>query len=94
VTSPKGTKDSAASVAAVILPKLRELRRLADTVRWGLLDVIIWANEIEDDILKSNQAAAHTALDDLNLLPNEPANHEDYEPGTPYGFQPHDERDW
>lgn len=92
MTSADRTRDSAASVAAVILPKLRELRRLADAARWSLLDVVIWANEIEDDILKSNQTAAHTALDDLN--PAEPANHEDYEPGTPSGYQPHDERDW
>ena len=90
MTSPKRTRDSAASMAAVILPKLQELRRLADAARWGLLDVIIWANEIEDDILKGSQSAVRAALDDLDIA-GLTANRLDSEARE---YQPDDERDW
>ena len=90
MTSPKRTRDSAASMAAVILPKLQELRRLADAARWGLLDVIIWANEIEDDILKGSQSAVRAALDDLDIA-GLTANRLDSEARE---YRPDDERDW
>lgn len=83
--------QSATALSAVVLPKIQEARRIADAARWGLLDVIVWLDEVEDDIRKNCGVALRAALDDLDLFPAEPENHEDYEPGTPYGYRPDDE---
>ena len=68
MSSPDRTRDSAAELAAVILPKLQELRRLADVARWGLLDVIIWANEIEDDLTRGTKSTPRVAPVDLDVI--------------------------
>lgn len=90
MSSPNHTKDSAASVAAVILPKLQELRRLADAARWGLLDVIVWADEIEDDLTGRSKRALHAALDDLDCT-GLMANRLDSEARE---YQPDEQPDW
>lgn len=90
MSSPDQAKDSAAPVAAVILPKIHELRRLVDAARWGLLDVIIWANEIEDDILKGSNPTRRAALDDFDFS-DLTANRVDSEARE---YQPDDQPDW
>lgn len=90
MSSPNRTKDSAAAAVAVILPKLQELRRLADAARWGLLDVIVWADEIEDDLTGSSKRALHAALDDLDCT-GLTANRLDSEARE---YQPDDDRGW
>lgn len=88
MSSPNDSTDSATSLAAAILPKLRETRRIVEGNRSSLLDVIVWLNEIEDDILKDGKAALHTALDDLSSLT---ANRLDSEARE---YQPEDDRRW
>lgn len=62
-----GSNKSAVSVAAVILPKVREVRRIAEHERSSLLDVIIWANEIEDDLMRDGKRTLRAALDDCDF---------------------------
>jgi hypothetical protein len=55
-----------------------------------LLDVSIWLNEIEDDIVRSRKAALRAALDDLELT-GPAANRLD---SAAREYQPGDDRGW
>lgn len=90
MTSVDGTRDSAAPAAAVILSKIQEARRIADKARWGLLDVIVWLDEVEDDIVRSSKNALRASADDMDFT-GLTANRNDSEARE---YQPDDSRDW
>lgn len=62
------------------LAKLREVRRIADAARWGLLDVIIWLNEIEEEQLAQNQTSSTAGRSGVLGEEDHYADHEDYVP--------------
>lgn len=79
-----------ATVPSIILPKVREARRIVEAARWGLLDVLIWLDEIQDDMTRGQQAKLRAAMDDLDVLgltANRPdTNAREYQPDEDWSW--------
>ena len=84
-------RDAGSAMRAVILPKIREARRIADEARRSLLDAVVWLDEVENDLARVNQNAAYATLEDFDLFGPD-ANRLDSEARE---YQPDDDiRDW
>jgi hypothetical protein len=82
--------DASSAVRTVILPKIREARRIADEARRNLLDVVVWLDEVENDVMRGNQNAIYVTLNDLDLFGPD-ANRLD---SVAREYQPDDTWDW